>query len=93
MAFWTILTQDGPQYLVHILFLLDHHSELSHSETTVIISLIVGTIAICISIFNAIMCAPNEFDPILLQMELKRRQEIKTKMQREKEQMKGEIMQ
>lgn len=77
MAIWTLLTQDGPQYLIHILYLLDipHHSYVPHKDRTVIMSLICSTCAVCISIFNIVMCAPNEFDPIVLQIELHRRQE------------------
>lgn len=68
MGIWTLLTQDGPQYLIHILFLLDipHHSYVKHGDITVIMSLACSSCAICISIFNIIMCTPNEFDPIVL---------------------------
>ena len=38
-------------------------------------SLVVSSIAVTISIFNCIMCSQNEFDPIILQIELKRRKE------------------
>lgn len=62
---------------------------MSHADTTVVMSIIVSTFAIAISVFNIIMCSPNEFDPIMLQIELKRRQdnvnkkELKIKAQKE----------
>ena len=69
-------TQDGPQYLIHMLFLFFIKSNIDHAELTVIMSLVVSTIAVGISIFNIVMCTPNEFDPIILQLEFQRRQEI-----------------
>ena len=75
MGIWTLLTQDGPQYLIHLFFLFFVHNKVSHYDTTVIMSLVVSTFAIQISIFNCIMCSQNEFDPILLQIELKKRQD------------------
>ena len=74
MGIWTLLTQDGPQYLIHLLFMFFIHTDISHSDVTVITSLIVSSFAIQISIFNIIMCTPNEFNPIVLQVELERRQ-------------------
>lgn len=73
MGIWTLATQDGPQYLIHLLFMFVIPTDISHTELTVLMSLIVSTFAMQISIFNCIMCSPNEFDPILLQMEFKRR--------------------
>jgi hypothetical protein len=49
------------------------HDVVPHTDKTVKISLVAGALAIAISIFNVIMVAPNEFDPILLMLELKRR--------------------
>lgn len=66
MAIWTMLTQDGPQYLIHLLFIFVFHTEVSHSEITVLMSLVISTLAVGISTFNIIMCAPNEFDPVVL---------------------------
>ena len=54
-----------------MLYISNH---VSHSELTVVMSLIVsGCFALPISLFNIIMCVPNEFDPILLELELKKR--------------------
>ena len=75
MGVWTIITQDGPQYLIHLLFIFLIPSEVSHSSVTVMMSVICSTFAIAISVFNCIMCAHNEFDPDLLEIELKRRQD------------------
>lgn len=61
--------------LIHIIFLIFIHNDVSHSEFTVVLSLIVSSVAIQVSIFNICMCAPNEFDPILLQLELKKRRD------------------
>jgi hypothetical protein len=52
--------------LIHLIFLFFLDSHISHSETTVVLSLIVSTFAIHISVFNIVMCTQNEFDPILL---------------------------
>jgi len=41
-------------------------------------SLVISTLAVGISTFNIIMCSPNEFDPVVLQIELLKRQEEKT---------------
>ena len=57
-----------------MIFIKNH---ISHSELTVVMSLIVsGCFALPISIFNIVMCTPNEFDPILLEIELKRRKDV-----------------
>jgi len=76
MGFWTMLTQDAPQFIIHLLFLFFLDTEISHSELTVVMSLFVSIVAVCISTFNIIMCSPNEFDPVILQLEFKRRKEI-----------------
>ena len=39
----------------------------------VMTSLLIGMVALFISTFNWIMFAPNEFDPILIEMELYKR--------------------
>ena len=43
------------------------------------VSLVVSFLALCISIFNMIMCDQNEFDPTVLQCELDARAEIEKK--------------
>ena len=63
--------------LIHILFYIFVHDIVPHTDKTVKISLVASSCAIAISIFNVIMVAPNEFDPILLKLELKRRQSKK----------------
>jgi len=73
MGVWTIVTQDGPQMFIHLLFMFVVHTTISHADTTVVMSIIVSTFAIMISVFNIIMCSQNEFDPIILQIELKKR--------------------
>ena len=70
-----MVTQDGPQYLIHLLFLFALESQVNHYTVTIWMSLVTSSFAICISIFNCIMCDHNEFDPILLEIELKRRQD------------------
>lgn len=65
-AIWTLMTQDGPQMLIHLLFMFFVQNDVSHADTTVVMSIIVSSFAIGISVFNIIMCQPNEFDPVLL---------------------------
>ena len=78
MGYWTVATQDGPQYLIHLLFIFVLHSGIDHAGATVIMSLVVSTFAIQISVFNCIMCAPNEFDPMVVKLEFKVREEVDT---------------
>lgn len=76
MAFWTAFTQDFPQYIIHILFVAYvFKSGVSHDDPTVIMSLAISSIAVGISAFNIIMCGPNEFDPMIVELELKKRKE------------------
>ena len=91
MAVWTMVTQDGPQYVIHLLFIFVFYTEVSHSELTVIMSLVVSTIATAISTFNIIMCTPNEFDPVVLQLELMSRKEDERHL-KEKEYKLGQLM-
>lgn len=77
MAIFTLMVQDGPQMIIHILFYIFVHDVVPHTDKTVKISLVAGALAIAISIFNVIMVAPNEFDPILLMLELRRRQDTR----------------
>ena len=46
MGIWTLTTQDGPQYLIHLLFIFVIHSRIDHYSFTVICSLIVSTFAV-----------------------------------------------
>ena len=69
-------------------------TNVDHFETTIIMSLIVSSIAIQISIFNCIMCAQNEFDPILLELEMKKRREAAVKkenLQKDKDDFKRKL--
>lgn len=91
MAIWTLATQDGPQMLIHLIFMFLVQTKISHSETTVIMSLVVSTFAIMISIFNCIMCSQNVFDPILLEVELKNRADKATAHERKIRQQKAEL--
>jgi len=75
MGIWTIIFQDGPQYLIHLLFMFAIPSDVNHYSITITMSIICSTFAIIISIFNCVMCTHNEFDPALLEVELKRRQD------------------
>ena len=95
MGIYTLLFQDGPQMLIHIYFMIFIHNDISHSELTVVMSLIVSAFAIQISIFNIVMCGPNEFDPIMLELELKRRNDKidkhQEKIMKQKEELKKKI--
>lgn len=85
MAFWTAFTQDFPQYIIHILFVAYVFSSgVSHDDPTVIMSLAVSSIAVGISAFNIIMCGPNEFDPMIVELELKKRKEADEMMEKTK---------
>ena len=37
--------------------------------------MIMSSMAVCISIFNMVMCQQNEFDPTILEKELKKRRD------------------
>lgn len=75
MAIWTFMTQDLPQYVIHLLFIFIIESRIDHYGLTVLMSLVISTIAVGISAFNCIMCAPNEFDPMIVEFEFKKRKE------------------
>ena len=72
------------------MFFITNH--ISHSEFTVVTSLVVsGMFALPISIFNIVMCVPNEFDPILMEIELKKRKDKTDKQQEEIDAKKANI--
>lgn len=75
MGIWTFFTQDCPQSIIHLLFMFIIESQINHYDETVIMSLVVSTFAIMITAFNIIMCVPNEFDPVIVEFELKKRRE------------------
>ena len=58
------------------MFIFAIKSRIDHAGLTVIMSLVVSTFAIQISIFNCIMCAPNEFDPMVVKLEFHKRFEV-----------------
>lgn len=77
--------------LIHLLFMFLVQNDVSHADTTVVMSIIVSTFAIAISVFNIIMCSQNEFDPILLQIELKKRQDNVNKKEMKIKAMKEDL--
>lgn len=48
---------------------------MDHGEFTVALSLYMSIIAVCISVLNLFMFKPNDFNPVVLQLELKKRVE------------------
>ena len=60
-------------------------------------SLVCSSIAMPISIFNIIMCAQNEFDPIILEIEMKKRRDKasfkETELQKKKDILKNKLQQ
>jgi hypothetical protein len=73
-ASYDSLENEGEEGVLHRL-LVGTVPHLPHSDGTVIASLVVSFIAIGISFFNLVMLKPNIFDPLVLQLEFKRRQE------------------
>lgn len=92
---WTLATQDGPQYAIHLLFIFVVATEIPHSLSTVLMSLVCSSVAMPISIFNIIMCSQNEFDPIILEIEMKKRRDKasirETALQKKKEILKNKL--
>ena len=79
MGFVSFFTQDFPQLSVHVCFKLILISEAQKklkTQTLLLVGMIVSGMAVCISIFNMVMCTQNEFDPIVLEKELASRREI-----------------
>jgi hypothetical protein len=71
----SLFLQDFPQLVIHLIFLFAWDDDNLHHNVVVELSLAVSFIAICVSLFNFIMFKPNEFDPILLEYELKKRRD------------------
>jgi hypothetical protein len=70
----TFFLQDLPQMLIHLYFMFLYAShKIPHNDITVEISLISSIFAIQISLFNVLVSKPNEFDPKLLEFELKKK--------------------
>lgn len=78
----TFFLQDLPQMLIHLYFMKIYPShKVPHGDITVLISLISSIFAIQISFFNVVASHPNEFDPRLLEIELKRKAEVRNRYQ------------
>lgn len=73
MGATTLFFQDIPQLILHMLFLWVLHTEVPHSDITVIFSLVTSVFAIMVSTFNVVVSHPNHFDPLLLKLELDKR--------------------
>lgn len=59
---------------IHLIFLFFfHHTHLDHGDFTVKFSLYGSFFAIGVSLFNVIASQPNEFDPILMSDEMRKR--------------------
>jgi len=68
--------------LIHLYFMFLYSShKVPHYDLTVEISLFSSIVAICISLFNVIASAPNEFDPRLLEIELRRKRTLKEEIE------------
>jgi len=87
MGFLSFFTQDAPQLTIHVLFKLIIYSDAQYKlkkQTLMMVSMCVSSTAVLISLFNMVMCAQNEFDPMVLEEELtKRRQKKKERDERE----------
>ena len=94
MGFVSFFTQDFPQLTIHVLFKLvitSPEQKVLKKEKLLLIGMMVSATACCISTFNMIMCTQNEFDPIVLETELKKRNDkIKEEQQRIAEEAEAE---
>ena len=64
---------------IHLYFMFFDHTPkamILHAEPLVLIAVIVGGFSLCISLFNFLMFAQNEFDPIIIEKELAKRRKI-----------------
>jgi len=95
MGFISFFTQDFPQLSIHVLFklvLLSDAQKKLKKETLLLVGMVCSCFAILISIFNMIMCAQNEFDPIILEKELIDRREMAKKKQMRIAAIEGDYM-
>jgi protein-S-isoprenylcysteine O-methyltransferase Ste14 len=68
------LLQDLPQTVIHVLFLyVDKSHTVDHHDWTISTGLIVSSVAAVIALWNACMFPENEFDPVILELELMNR--------------------
>lgn len=82
MGFISFFTQDFPQLTIHVMFkllILSEAQKKLKTQSLLMIGMCVSAMAVLISIFNMVMCAQNEFDPIVLETEIGRRAEKKAK--------------
>lgn len=80
MGAYTFFCQDLPQLLIHLYFLVFVHGKYEdklHKHPVVLIALVVGFFAISISTFNFAMFKQNDFDPIVIERELFKRNRAK----------------
>ena len=73
MGAYTFFCQDFPQLTIHLYFLIFMHDPASlilHAHPLVLISLVVSCFALMISTFNFIMFKQNDFDPLVIELEL-----------------------
>ena len=64
--------------LFKIVIISDAQKKLK-KQTLLLVGMVCSGLAILISIFNMVMCAQNEFDPIILEKELLDRRESSAK--------------
>ena len=84
MGATTLLLQDIPQLIIHMIFLFFMHTHIPHGDLTVIFSLCTSAFAILVSTFNVVVSHPNHFDPKLLKNELDKRKQRSFKMKSHK---------
>jgi len=59
-----------------VLFLyLENSHRIDHYDWTILASLYMSSIAVVISLWNALMFNENAFDPVHIELEMKRRQD------------------
>jgi len=62
---------------------------IPHDGFTLVMSLCIASLSVAISVFNIIMCHPNDFDPTLIQLEFARRANQKQKVAKAKQGVKS----
>jgi len=60
--------------VIHVGFLyLETAHKIDHSDWTITAGLYLSSVAVVISLYNAIMFKPNVFDPVHIELEFKKR--------------------
>ena len=70
MGFVSFFTQDFPQLTIHVMFkvlIISEQQYVLKKQKLLLIGMICSSCAVLISLFNMVMCAQNEFDPITLE--------------------------